>query len=527
MEKILGVMVDCSRNAVMNVPTVKKFAKLIRSMGYNTLMLYTEDTYEVDNQPAFGYQRGRYSQAELRELDQYCLSIGMELIPCIQTLAHLSTIFKWRGDVYLDIQDMGNALLVDNEKTYALIEDMIASLAKCFTTRKIHIGLDEAYGVGLGKHLQQFGYEDRSAIINRHLQRVCQITAKYGFKPMVWSDMFCRLSQETTEYYQAEEQGTNEQKFDIPEDVSLVHWDYYSTDYDHYAKMLRLNQTFDREVLFAGGVWTWSGFLPDNGWSIDSTGPAMRACRDCGVDQILFTMWGDDGGECSRFGTLPALFYGAEAARGNMDLVNIKEKFRQLFDCDFDAFLLLDELDNHVTLRSGAVTKHLLYRDPFMPVQDKRIQGWTNEWFAEKALQIRNADFGAYRHVANCWEALCDVLSVKCQLTEKTRAAYEKSDRKALERLAQEDYLLTIEKVKQFHRIYRDFWMGENKPQGFEIQDIRMGGLCQRLETCRERLLDYCTGKLEKIEELEEAQLMIHRGHVWSRTVFPGAGFYD
>jgi hypothetical protein len=54
-----------------------------------------------------------------------------------------------------------------------------------------------------------------------------------------------------------------------------------------------------------------------------------------------------------------------------------------------------------------------------------------------------------------------------------------------------------------------------------------MGGLCQRLETCRERLLDYCTGKLEKIEELEEAQLMIHRGHVWSRTVFPGAGFYD
>ena len=92
MEKMLGAMVDCSRNAVMNVPTVKKFAKLIRSMGYNTLMLYTEDTYEVDNQPAFGYQRGRYSQEELRELDQYCLSIGIELIPCIQTLAHLATI---------------------------------------------------------------------------------------------------------------------------------------------------------------------------------------------------------------------------------------------------------------------------------------------------------------------------------------------------------------------------------------------------------------------------------------------------
>ena len=526
MAKMLGAMVDCSRNAVMNVPTVKKFAKLIRSMGYNTLMLYTEDTYEVDNQPAFGYQRGRYSQEELRELDQFCLSIGMELIPCIQTLAHLATIFKWRGDVYLDIQDMDNALLVDNEKTYALIEDMISSLAKCFTTRKIHIGFDEAFAVGLGKHLQQHGYEERSDIITRHLQRVCRITEKYGFQPMIWSDMFCRLSQDTTEFYEEDGKAVNAEKFNIPQNVSLVHWDYYSDDYERYVKMLRLNQRFDREVIFAGGAWTWSGFLPDNGWSIDTIGPAMKACRDCGVDQILITLWGDDGGECSRFGTLPVLFYGAEAAQGNTDLDNIKEKFRQQYGCDFDAFLLLDELDNHVTLRSGAVVKHLLYRDPFMPVQDKRIQGWTNEWFAEKALQIRNADFGAYRNVADCWEALCDVLSVKCQLDKKTRTAYENRDKATLERLAKEDYAAAVRKIKNFHRIYRDFWMGENKPQGFEIQDIRMGGLCQRLETCQQRLLDYCAGKLEKIEELEEAKLMIHRGHVWSRTVFPGAGFY-
>lgn len=50
-------------------------------MGYNTLMLYTEDTYEVDGQPYFGYMRGRYSKAELRELDDYAAEKGMELIP--------------------------------------------------------------------------------------------------------------------------------------------------------------------------------------------------------------------------------------------------------------------------------------------------------------------------------------------------------------------------------------------------------------------------------------------------------------
>ena len=43
----LGVMLDMSRNAVMKPEELKKFAATIKKMGYNTLMLYTEDTYEI------------------------------------------------------------------------------------------------------------------------------------------------------------------------------------------------------------------------------------------------------------------------------------------------------------------------------------------------------------------------------------------------------------------------------------------------------------------------------------------------
>ena len=42
---MLGVMIDCSRNAVLKPQTVKAFADMIKAMGYDTLMLYTEDTY--------------------------------------------------------------------------------------------------------------------------------------------------------------------------------------------------------------------------------------------------------------------------------------------------------------------------------------------------------------------------------------------------------------------------------------------------------------------------------------------------
>ena len=54
-----GIMIDCSRNAVMTVEELKKFISLVSKMGYNQLQLYTEDTYEIEGEPFFGYKRGR------------------------------------------------------------------------------------------------------------------------------------------------------------------------------------------------------------------------------------------------------------------------------------------------------------------------------------------------------------------------------------------------------------------------------------------------------------------------------------
>ena len=57
-----GVMIDCSRNAVMNIAAFRRMVDILSSLGYNTIRMYTEDTYEVDGEPYFGYLRGRYSK---------------------------------------------------------------------------------------------------------------------------------------------------------------------------------------------------------------------------------------------------------------------------------------------------------------------------------------------------------------------------------------------------------------------------------------------------------------------------------
>ena len=57
MAKRFGAMLDCSRNAVMTPQKVKEYADLLKKMNYNMLMLYTEDTYEIPDEPYFGYLR--------------------------------------------------------------------------------------------------------------------------------------------------------------------------------------------------------------------------------------------------------------------------------------------------------------------------------------------------------------------------------------------------------------------------------------------------------------------------------------
>ncbi|MFA6176884.1 MAG: family 20 glycosylhydrolase, partial [Phycisphaerae bacterium] len=197
--KSLGIMLDCSRNAVMTVQHFKKWLRQLALMGYNQAMLYTEDTYKLPDEPHFGYMRGAYTEDELKEIDTYAASLGIEMIACIQTLGHLEQVLRW--EPYGTIKDTSTVMLVDGEDTYKLIDKMIALWSRVFGSRRIHIGMDETHDLGRGKFLDKFGYERGFEIFNRHLAKVAEICENHQLKPMIWSDMFFRMGNKDLNYY--------------------------------------------------------------------------------------------------------------------------------------------------------------------------------------------------------------------------------------------------------------------------------------------------------------------------------------
>ena len=520
-------MLDMSRNAVMKPQQVKEFASVIKKMGYNMIQLYTEDTYEIPEEPYFGYLRGRYSQEELKDIVAYCNSIGMEVIPCIQTLAHLLQIFRW--EAYKDVHDTTDILLVDEDRTYELIENMFRSVKECFTSEYIHIGMDEAHMLGLGKYLDKHGFENRFDILHRHLKKVIALAEKYGFKPIMWSDMFFRLANHGEYYLTDTSLITEEIVSACPKGVDLVYWDYYHDDKATYDAMFDAHAKFGGDVWFAGGVWTWNGFASNNKWTLKSMYPAIQSCLEYGVDNIMMTMWGDDGKECSFYSVLPSLFAVRRFYDGVTDMDRIKREFEELMGESYDAMMLLDLPIDFGPRERNNVTpnKYMLYSDPFLGFMDSVVIGNLKTEYEALAQKLdAEALKSKYGYLFESSSALCRVMALKFDLGVRTRSAYYSGDKKEMEALIA-DYDRTCDALEVFISAFRKLWFKENKPNGFEVQELRLGGLLLRLRSCRERLAAYLNGEITTISELEEEILPYRKGteipglNRWKRTVSP------
>jgi hexosaminidase len=239
----MGLMLDCSRNAVMTVEYVKTWLRRMALSGYNMVMLYTEDTYELPGEPLFGYLRGAYTLDEIRAIDEHAAALGIELIPCIQTLGHLEQILKWRR-AYGGVRDTSNVLLVGEPKTYALIEKMVDFWSSAVRSRRIHIGMDETHDLGRGRYMDLFGYRRGFDIFNEHLGKVVEICQSRGLSPMIWSDMYFRMGSKRGDYYDMDSQVPSEVAAAIPQEAQLVYWDYYHTTEAFYREWIRRHRLY-------------------------------------------------------------------------------------------------------------------------------------------------------------------------------------------------------------------------------------------------------------------------------------------
>lgn len=508
--RTLGIMLDCSRNAVMKVDCLKKWLRRLALMGYNMVQLYTEDTYKLPGEPFFGYLRGAYTLDEMKEIDAYAARLGIEMIACIQTLGHLAQILQWGH--YNNVKDTGQVMLVDEPKTYALIDKMLAFWSEAFSSRRIHVGMDETHDLGRGRFMDKFGYERGFDIFNRHFAKVKEMCGKYNYRPMIWSDMYFRMGNDTYDYYRKDTVIPDDVKAAIPKDIDLVYWDYYHKDKEFYSEWIKRHRDLGYEPPMGSGVWTWARFWYDHNLTKATVEPCLKACTEQKLNEVFFTMWGDDGAYCEYNSSLAGLCYAAELAYGSDENPEVLEKrFRVLGGASYAAYTRAGDIQLENIFEDQISAAQLMWDDPIYGIVERNLKS--------KDPQVMNKILSAYKSLKNDLEAqlnddsgnlvhavrIVDALIAKIEFRRELLDAYSvNQSRLGMEWIKGELVYEVIEKLEALLDSMRSQWMERNKPFGFETLQIRFCGLIGRYKEIAVRLEELLEGKIDSIPELDE-----------------------
>lgn len=503
----VGVMLF-STSTIYNVSTIKRHLDYLAVMGYNLVMMYTENSFEVETRPYFGYMSGHYTFDELKECDDYAYEYGIEMIPCIQTFGHMQRYLKWPQ--VNSVKDTDAVLLADSEETYQFLDEVIKAASAPYRSNRIHLGMDEAWDMGRGVYMNRNGYVPPFEIFIKHLNRVIEITNKYGLKPMIWSDMFFRIGEPTHLYYEKETVIPDEIKAKIPEELQLVYWHYgEKPGCDDY--MLEKHEGLNRDIIFAGGLWNWSGHVPENNYAFETTRVALLACKKHHVREIMTTSWANECG----FAILLGLSFTAEMAYNDcVDREYLKSRFEVCTKGDFDAFWSMSEYHN--IFDDGRVYENyhdrfagmpLFYQDILEGIFDRTAYELKLSSHYKKYAEIMRQYDGQWAELYSYVEAIFEYLHTKTLIAETIKPAYDNGDKKMLSDIA--DTLLPelLGKIKKVHSYERISWNKSFKGFGQRYMDAKYGTIEARVVSAIERLHDYLCGQIEKIEELEEERL--------------------
>ena len=147
------------------------------------------------------------------------------------------------------------------------------------------------------------------------------------------------------------------------------------------------------------------------------------------------------------------------------------------------------------------------YNDCFMGLLDSAADPNSGASYAACAEKLgKLCSEPRFGYIFRTLKSLCDTIALKYDIGLRVRRAYAENNKAELEKIVS-DYKALLTLIDKFYNAFEEQWMRENKPHGFDVQDIRIGGLERRIRHCIGRLESYMSGELDRIEELEEPVL--------------------
>ena len=314
-----GYLLDVSRSRVPTTATLEALVDRIAALKVNELQLYVEHTFAYRDHEDVWRDSSPLTHDEIRALDAVCRRRGIELVPNQQSLGHMH---RWLShDRYRPLAEVPDgvehafglekepfSLCPTDPATLLFLAGLYRELLPCFSSARLHVGLDESFDVGLGRSKAACDARGRGRVHLEFLASVRALAAERGRSIQFWGDF-------------VEQHG--ELASAIPEGAVPMLWGYEAGH--SFARPARLLRDLGRSFYVCPGTSSWQSVVGRVSNAVANLATAAEEGLASGAEGYLVTDWGDRGHLQPAFASLPGLVLGAghawnASARAGEDL---------------------------------------------------------------------------------------------------------------------------------------------------------------------------------------------------------------
>jgi hypothetical protein len=275
---VRAVMLDISRDKVPTIATLKTLIDRLAGWKINQVQLYTEHTFAFRDHEEVWRDASPLTADEIRGLDRYCSERHVELVPNQNCLGHAERWLQHDRYRHLALAPEGffafgeqrspSTLDPRNPEALELARSWLAELLPNFTSRRVHVGLDEPW-------------ELRADQIDDYLAWVSQLRALHevdGRELLMWGDILGARPELVGR---------------LPDGVTICEWGY-DADFD-FASRAAVLADAGRPFWLCPGTSSWLTVLGRFTNMVGNCSAAVDAAIAHGGAGVLNTDWGDRG----------------------------------------------------------------------------------------------------------------------------------------------------------------------------------------------------------------------------------------
>ncbi|RBP97237.1 glycosyl hydrolase [Bifidobacterium aemilianum] len=304
---IRSYYLDVTRGRVPSMDWLKSWADRLCLYKYNQVQLYIEHSFAFDGLSEAWRGTSPLTPRDIQEFDDYCLRLGLELVPSVSTFGHHYVNLRTQT-----LRELGE-FPEDADRPYSLVERqehhtlnitlkesfefskrLIDAYAPLFHSRKFNIGADETFDLGKGRSKQEAARVGVASMYADYVMRLCDYLRAQGREPMYWGDIAVEVP------------GVIDL---LPKGEPLLNWLYDPKVDDSKVRMVA-DTGLPQYVCSA--VHGWNSLLPNvrGAWSNISRLSAFG--QRYGAVGNMVTDWGDYGHVNDPRMAIPGLIYGAQ-----------------------------------------------------------------------------------------------------------------------------------------------------------------------------------------------------------------------